>query len=101
MNTLLLDRSIGVLSPQALSRIHTTSLIHSVGHAPALRFDGGESAPVLDDDELEASTSQASTGGQQIEKKIWAHQTGVNSLAVDRFDGRWYESGLEWFVEFC
>ena len=84
MNKLLFDRSTGSLGPQAFARIQTSQRIHSFQPAPRLRFNGGEKEAVLvDDDESQAAQSSAPSVGESTEPKIWAHQSGVNSLAVD------------------
>jgi DNA excision repair protein ERCC-8 len=77
MNQFLFDRSTGNLSPQAFTRIQTTSLIHAIQPAPRLRFNGGEKEVVTADDGAEAQSVEAS------EQKIWAHQAGVNALVID------------------
>lgn len=75
MNQYLFDREIGSLGPHAFERIQTSKLAHATHPAPALRFDGGEVGIPRDD-------SQSGT------PSIWAHQSGVNALVIDRFDGR-------------
>ncbi len=77
MNQLLFDRSSGSLSPQAFARIQTTSLIYAIQPAPRLRFDGDEKEVVTSDDGADTQSVEAA------EQKIWAHQAGVNALAVD------------------
>lgn len=101
MNQLLLDRSIGALSPCAFARLHTAQLIAAVQPAPNLQFDGGERAPVVRDDELDDgddndgdddnAAAQSGSGGLKAKggKTIWAHQVGVNALAVESFESRW------------
>ena len=84
MNQLLFDRSTGGLGPQAFARIQTSQRIHSIQPAPRLRFNGGEKEAVLvDDDESQAVLSSAPSVGDIAEPKTWAHQSGVNSLAID------------------
>jgi DNA excision repair protein ERCC-8 len=74
MNGLLLDRSAGDLGPNAFARLETTRLLHSFQPAPRFLFDGGERRPGL--------------GYGEQKSPIWAHQAGVSSLALERFDGR-------------
>ena len=82
MNQLLFDRSSGILSPQAFARIQTSALVRSIQPAPRLRFNGGETeAPVEDGDGAEYSA------GPSADPKLWAHQAGVNALALD-IEGR-------------
>ncbi len=83
MNQLLFDRSTGILGPQAFARIQTSQLVHSIQLAPRLRFDGGEKEVLVDEDQTVASHSNGPPGGEIIESKIWAHQSGVNALAID------------------
>ena len=81
MNQLLLERSEGNLGPNAFARLESSRLLSSFGAAPLFRFDGGE-----------GGTSIVGGGGEgsSVGKKadIWAHQAGVNALALERFDGR-------------
>ncbi|OIW28887.1 WD40 repeat-like protein [Coniochaeta ligniaria NRRL 30616] len=83
MNELLFERSTGNLGPNAFARLQTTQLLRSFRPAPHFRFDGGETGIAADheDDEGEPAVS------------LWAHQAGVNALALDRFDGRILVSG--------
>ena len=78
MNQLLFDRSSGTLSPQAFARIQTSSLVPAIQLAPRLRFNGGEKEAPLSDD-----VGVGSQTGPFTESKLWAHQAGVNSLALD------------------
>ncbi|KAH8905607.1 WD40 repeat-like protein [Coniochaeta sp. PMI_546] len=83
MNELLFERSTGNLGPNAFARLQTTQLLRSFRPAPHFRFDGGEtgiSGNHEDDDDDPAVA-------------LWAHQAGVNALALDRFDGRILVSG--------
>lgn len=82
MNQLLFERATGSLGPQAFARLQATQLVHSIQHAPTIRFDGGES-PLVADDSSAGTTPESDTN-----PKIWAHQAGVNALAFDHFDGR-------------
>ena len=75
MNQQLFDREVGSLGPHAFERIQTSKFIYSTQSAPALRFDGGE---------VETAQDESSSG----RSAIWAHQSGVNALVIDRFDGR-------------
>lgn len=81
MNQLLFERSTGNVGPNVFAKLQTTSLLNSFGPAPWFRFDGGERGAALDDDE---------DGALAVSRRdsIWAHQAGVNALALERFDGR-------------
>ena len=73
MNQLLFERSYGGIGPNALARLESTRLLKSFRLFPRLRYDGGERGVAGDGDD----------GALR-----WAHQAGVNALALERFDGR-------------
>lgn len=75
MSQLLFDRSTGILPWKAFVRAHTTQRIHSFQLAPRLRFNGGEKVFLSEED----NSATADT----LTPKIWAHQAGVNALALD------------------
>ena len=81
MNQLLFDRSSGSLSPQSFARIQTSSLVRSIQPGPRLRFNGGEKAASLGGDGTDNSSESQSEAS--AETRIWAHQAGVNALALD------------------
>jgi DNA excision repair protein ERCC-8 len=83
MNRLLLERSTGLLGPQAFARIHTAELIHAIQPRPTLRFDGGEKESAV----LENEAGESIASVRPVESKIWAHLAGVNALALD-IEGR-------------
>ncbi|CAD6444414.1 1489532c-8d58-402f-b317-b70921cb1576 [Sclerotinia trifoliorum] len=84
MNQLIYDRSTGNLSPNAFARIQASRLIHAISPAPKLQFNGGEKRPTI------ATDAEA----REYEPvKLWAHQTGVNALSIDRFEGKILLSG--------
>ncbi|RKU49453.1 hypothetical protein DL546_007602 [Coniochaeta pulveracea] len=83
MNQLLLERSTGNLGPNAFARLETTRLLHSFRPAPRFRFDGGERGVAGDNED----------GDEDTQISLWAHQAGVNALALERFDGRVLVSG--------
>lgn len=70
------------------ARLQTTHFLASFGPAPNLRFNGGERGglAIQQDDEPGASTAA------DPRTTLWAHQAGVNALAVERFDGRLWVS---------
>lgn len=80
MNQLIFDRSTGNLGPNAFARIQTTQLIHAISPAPKLQFNGGEKPPATVTPDAEARDYEP--------EKLWAHQTGVNALSIDRFEGK-------------
>jgi DNA excision repair protein ERCC-8 len=80
MNQLLYDRSSGNLRPQTFARIQTLSLVRAIQLAPRLRFDGGEKEAPLEDD---TGSGVEPKPELSAETRIWAHQAGVNALALD------------------
>jgi DNA excision repair protein ERCC-8 len=81
MNQLLFDRSTGNLDPKAFARIQTSQLLHAIQPVPNLQFNGGEKA-------ISNNGDDRSRNRNPTELKLWAHQTGVTALAIDRFDGK-------------
>ncbi|KAL1879893.1 hypothetical protein VTK73DRAFT_6705 [Phialemonium thermophilum] len=87
MNVSLFERSTGNIGPNAFARLQTTQLLHNFRPAPRFRFDGGERIAFDDADQDDlVSTSEPSVS-------LWAHQAGINALALERFDGRILISG--------
>jgi DNA excision repair protein ERCC-8 len=102
MNQLLFERSTGLLSPQGFARIQTTQLIHAIQLCPTLKFSSGEKEVIIPDHEA----IESSTGHEPVGSKIWAHQAGVNALAVDVENGILLSGGLDssirlWDLEDC
>ena len=85
MNQLLFDRSTGNLDPQAFARLHTSALLHALQLAPKLRFKGGDKEAVSNN---RAGSAPIAPPTINHEKKTWAHQAGVNALALEKFNGR-------------
>lgn len=77
MNSYLFGRALGTFSPQALQRAESSRLLHALEAAPAVRFDGRDSS---------AATTGISDGGGS--DNIWAHKAGLNSITIDKFEGR-------------
>ena len=80
MNQLFYNRSAGILGPHAFARIQTTQLIRAIQPCPKIRFDGGEKEAVPQSENV----ADIKPMGKE---SIWAHQAGVNALALD-VDGR-------------
>ena len=80
MTSNLFSRALGSISPQALQKAETSRLLGSLQAAPSIRFDG--------------SDGTAQTKAQHIRDEedgigdVWAHRSGVNCLAIDKFEGR-------------
>ncbi|ERS95932.1 hypothetical protein HMPREF1624_07466 [Sporothrix schenckii ATCC 58251] len=88
MNELVNARAAGRLGQNAFARRVCADLLHTFRPAPRLRFDGGELGTNIDVDET-GGPSRDGRGGRDM----WAHQAGVNALALERFDGRIMVSG--------
>ena len=84
MTSNLFGRALGTISPQALQRAETSRLLSSLQAAPGIRFDGG------DDGAAPASAQRQDRNGDEEDGPggVWAHKAGVNSLAIDKFEGR-------------
>lgn len=91
MDHSLFERATGALGPNVFARLETTRLMRSFRPAPQFRFDGGHKGTVTDGF---GGTSEAYALGVDgpKEQDVWAHQAGVNALALERFDGRMYET---------
>lgn len=76
MNQLLFDRSSGNVRASKFTRAVLSQRIHSFQLAPGIRFNGGEKEVQPADAGLSAQSAEDAT-------KIWAHQAGVNALAID------------------
>ena len=86
MNELLFERSTGNLGPYAFARLQTTQLLRSFRPAPHFRFNGGETG-------VSGNNASDDDGSSGPVPSLWAHQAGVNALALERFDGRILVSG--------
>lgn len=84
MNQLLYDRSSGNLRASRFARAVISQRIHSFQLAPKLRFNGGETEILPNDAGLTTQSEE--------DTKLWAHQAGVNALAID-IDNRLLISG--------
>lgn len=85
MDRLLSDRAVGILGPDSFARLETARLLHNFRPAPQHRFDGGQKGTAIDNI---ASSLDRSALGKDQQTSVWAHQAGVNALALERFDGK-------------
>lgn len=85
MNQLLFERATGGLGANTFAKLETVRLLRSFRPAPRFRFDGGEKGAAVNNGE--GSSSSANPNDDQ-KSNMWAHQAGVNALALERFDGR-------------
>ncbi|KAI9054105.1 hypothetical protein LZ554_001276 [Drepanopeziza brunnea f. sp. 'monogermtubi'] len=85
MNQLLFDRSTGNLSPRGFARIQISRLIQSIQLAPRLKFNGGEKEIASVQGAQGDGSRPVSLQPEEVagSNKIWAHQSGVNALAID------------------
>ncbi|KZF24788.1 WD40 repeat-like protein [Xylona heveae TC161] len=101
MNSYLLNRALGVTSPQAFERAQTTRLAHALQPAPHIRFS---SRPTSSTTNRSQNASTLAPGGQGTEEdesnnngnavqEIYAHNAGVNALTIDKFEGKYMLSG--------
>jgi hypothetical protein len=86
MNSYLLNRALGSITPHSFHVAQTTRLVHHLEPAPRIRFSsqrdisGGQS-------ERDSALFDANAG---IESDTVAHRAGVNVLAIDQNDSRLY-----------
>lgn len=80
MNSNLLGRELGSVTPQALQAAETSRLLHSLHAAPGVRFDAS--------DGLVPATNIRNEDGGKEQQSLWAHRAGVNCIVIDRFEGR-------------
>lgn len=83
MNQLLFERATGGLGANSFAKLETTRLLRSFRPAPRFRFDGGEKGAAVDIGEGRSNSALPDS-----KSNLWAHQAGVNALALERFDGR-------------
>ncbi len=86
MNSYLLGRELGTVSSKALQQAETNRLLLALQAAPEIRFDGTHGT---------TSAASQSHGGHATGsgENVWAHRAGVNSLVIDKFEGRYMLSG--------
>jgi len=77
MNTFLLNRALGSVSHQSLARAQNDRLVHSIQLASNIKlsYNGSEGTNKVNPED--GST-----------KVPVAHPAGVNTITVDRFEGR-------------
>lgn len=84
MNSFLLNRSIGSISPEAFQRAQTARLVHAIQPAPGVRFRNNNDAPATSS----STRGENGAGWEDDTVHVWAHKAGVNCLAIDKFEGR-------------
>jgi DNA excision repair protein ERCC-8 len=81
MNSYLLNRALGSVTPNTFHVAQTSRLVHHLEPAPGIRFSSRKPAPPQDD---------ATAFDQELDPigEVFAHKSGVNCLAIDQFEGR-------------
>ncbi|KAF3760802.1 WD40 repeat-like protein [Cryphonectria parasitica EP155] len=92
MDKSLFERATGALGPNVFAKLETTKLVRSFRPAPHFRFDGGHKGSATTDSTARGISRSAPANHEQGQD-LWAHQAGVNALALERFDGRILISG--------
>ena len=82
MNSFLLNRSLGSISPAAFHVAQSRQLVHSLEPAPAIRFSGDDASTRI------AGEPTDGTWRDEELEKVWAHKAGVNVLVIDQYEGR-------------
>ncbi|PYH90149.1 WD repeat protein [Aspergillus ellipticus CBS 707.79] len=83
MNSYLLNRALGSISPSAFHVAQTSRLVQNLEPAPGIRFSSRRDTPG-------SPSADAQLG---LEDELFAHKSGVNVLAIDQYDGRFMVSG--------
>lgn len=79
MNSFLLNRQLGAISPQALAKAQNNRLLKAL-HDTDVKF-------ALDPQDG-SKPGLSAAGGSTINTRDVAHAAGVSSIAIDRFEGR-------------
>lgn len=87
MNSTLFDRELGKLGPKDFSKQVTTKLLRTFRPAPQHRFDGGHKGAITSGNGI-GNSGSAPKVDHNDKLDLWAHQAGVQALALERFDGR-------------
>ena len=80
MNNFLLSRALGSVSHQSLAKAQNARLLHSISPADHIKFTYKDK----DDDPV------SHNGADEDDNKVrdTAHPAGVNSVVIDKFEGR-------------
>lgn len=92
MNSYLLNRSLGSISPEAFQLAQSNRLVRAIDPAPTVCFTSNTGNNAGEPSE----GTNINDGADVQEEKVegWAHKSGVNCLAIDRFEGRLYAGTL-------
>lgn len=85
MNSYLLNRALGTVSPNAFHVAQTTRLVHNLEPALGIRFSSRRAAPA---DQNQGDATPLDQDDPTIAENVLAHKSGVNCLVIDQFEGR-------------
>lgn len=85
MNSYLLNRALGSVSPNSFHVAQTDRLVHHLGPAPGIRFSSRRAAPI---DRSGDDATFLEEGLEGVPEEVYGHRSGVNCLAIDKFEGR-------------
>lgn len=86
MNSYLLNRALGSVSPNVFHVAQTTRLVHNLEPALGIRFSNRRAAS--EDQSQGEATTPLDQEDPTIAENVVAHKSGVNCLAIDQFEGR-------------
>ncbi|KAJ5671561.1 hypothetical protein N7507_000688 [Penicillium longicatenatum] len=89
MNSFLLNRALGSVSSNTFHVAQTSRLVHNLEPAPGIRFSSRR-APRRNESRDDATPSDEE---HDLTEDEIAHRSGVNCLAIDKFEGRYMLSG--------
>ena len=78
MNSYLLNRELGTISPQSFANAYTTHLLRSIQHDDHVRFAR----------KLRSGDGADKSAASHPRHDALVHAAGVNCIDVDRFEGR-------------
>ena len=91
MNAVLLSRVQGYIGAPSLQRYYTARLLQAIQPAPSVAFDGSAIAGIGGAVEEERKSHKRKIHQDDDKEEVWnkpAHRTGVNAIAIDKFEGR-------------
>lgn len=86
MNSYILNRQLGSISPSAFHVAQTSRLVHLLEPAPGIRFNSRKRAALRADSVGNDAAGRLSSGSPT--EDVSAHRAGVNVLAIDQNEGR-------------
>jgi len=86
MNSYLLNRSLGTISPVAFHIAQSTRLVHGLEPAPSIRFAGSHHHSAALNRIVSEPVEESLRDGDL--EDVWAHKAGVNVLTIDEYEKR-------------